>query len=81
MVRLQSEIEEFEWDTWETARMMRESQLAGRHPRNPDMCLRYNRMCEYFEVCTGAADINDESLFRHALTSEERDKLKDQSAT
>lgn len=81
VVRLQSEIDEFDWDTWGTARMMREGELANRHPRNPDNCLRFNRMCEYFDVCTGAADIQDESLFRHAPTSEERDKIKDQSAT
>lgn len=36
----------------------------GRFPRNPQQCVRYGRECPYFDVCTGAARIDDPSRFR-----------------
>jgi PD-(D/E)XK nuclease superfamily len=53
-------------DTWNTARDIREADLALRHPRNPDACKGWGRLCEFFAVCTGEADVNDAGMFRSA---------------
>ncbi len=51
-------------DTWNTARDIREGDLALRHPRNPDACKGWGQLCEFFSVCTGEADVNDATRFR-----------------
>jgi len=66
VVRLEEEMRDAAFDTWHTARMIREAEVAKRWPRNPDACVRYGRTCQFFEVCTGAASINDPALFRKA---------------
>lgn len=65
IVRLEDEERDAAFDTWQTARLIREAQLAGRHPRNPDSCTQWGRTCAYFDVCTGAASLDDASRFRH----------------
>lgn len=64
VVRLESDMEEHSFDLWQTARSIRESELAARWPRNPDACTRWGRECEFLSVCTGEADIHDPLLFR-----------------
>ena len=64
IVRLGEEGAEAAFDDWQTARAIRESQLAGRWPRNTDACKRYGRVCPYFDACSHVADIHDERLFR-----------------
>jgi hypothetical protein len=64
-VRLEDEERDAAFDTWQTARLIREAQLANRHPRNPDACPRYGRYCEYFGVCTGTESLEDTTRFRH----------------
>ena len=66
VVRLESEERDAAFDRWQIARAYRESQLAGRWPRNPDSCVRWNRECCFFPVCTGTASIEDPTLFRRA---------------
>jgi len=63
VVRFESELEEAEFDVWHLTRSMRESELAGRYPRNPDACERYGRTCVYFDVCCGTASLDDASRF------------------
>ena len=48
--RLESEVRDGLLDTWADGRMLRESQLAGRAPRNPDACHAMGT-CEYWEHC------------------------------
>lgn len=64
VVRLESEEREALIDAWQTARGIREGDLAHRWPRNADACVRWGRTCSYFGVCTGMADPNDSSRFR-----------------
>lgn len=40
-------------------------------PRSPDACKRYGRMCEYFDVCTGAASLDDSARFRRTTNPHE----------
>lgn len=72
VVRLDDEIREFQADAWVVAQSMRQGQLYDAHPRNPDACVRYGRFCSYFDVCTGVANIHDDTRFRQtAVVNEE----------
>jgi len=71
VVRLEEEEQEAAFDLWATGRQIREGELARRYPRNPDACSMYNRTCQYFDVCTGTASIDDETRFRRAETTHE----------
>lgn len=62
--RLESELEESRADRWAEARAIREEQLAGRRPRNPDACITFGTRCPYWDVCTGVASIDDQTRFR-----------------
>jgi len=71
IVRLDHDEAEHAADVWQTARAMREAELAERYPRNPDACMRFGRACEYFGVCSGQASIDDDTKFRTATSSHE----------
>lgn len=62
IVRLERDEREHASDVWHTARLIRESELLNRHPRNPNSCKRFGRYCGYFPVCSGEARIEDFSL-------------------
>lgn len=61
--RLDTERDEFAFDVWQLARAIREQQLAGVAPRNPDACFRFGAPCPYFDVCAGSASIDDPLRF------------------
>lgn len=63
VVRLEADEAEHAGDTWALAKSMREAELAQRAPRNPDACVLYGRACAFFDVCTGAASIDDPARF------------------
>lgn len=71
VVRLESEELDAQWDTWQVARLIRESELAKRWPRNPESCRRFGRMCSYFPVCSGTASLEDPARYRRALNVHE----------
>jgi hypothetical protein len=71
VVRLEEEMRDAQYDTWQTARLIREAEIANRWPRNPDACIRYGRTCRFFDVCTGAASIDDPTLFRKVVRTHE----------
>jgi hypothetical protein len=64
VVRLEAELEESGFELWQLAQQIREAELAQRFPRNPDSCVRYGRTCPYFDVCTGAASLEDGTRFK-----------------
>lgn len=66
VVRLEDDEREHASDVWMTAWTLRESEKAGRFPRNPGACERFHRLCDYFEVCSGNASIHDDNRFRTA---------------
>lgn len=63
VVRLEGESEEAAFDLWQTAKMIRESERAGRWPRNPEACNHWGRECSFFGVCTGEASLEDSMMF------------------
>jgi hypothetical protein len=71
VVRLEAESAEALFDDWQTASQMREAQRFGRFPRNPDACFKWGRACQYFEVCTGQASIEDPVRFRRSEVNPE----------
>jgi PD-(D/E)XK nuclease superfamily len=50
IVRMNSQIQDFMFDAWQTAQEIRSAAIAGRAPRNPEACLRYGR-CPFWDVC------------------------------
>ncbi len=64
VVRLDEDMRDAQFDIWQTARGLRESELAKHWPRNPDACSRFGRTCEFLPVCCREASIDDPSLFR-----------------
>jgi hypothetical protein len=60
--RMNSQIEDFLADTWATARNIREQELAGRAPRNPDACWRFGG-CAFWNVCANGENINESAAF------------------
>jgi hypothetical protein len=71
VVRLEAEERDAGFDNWQTARAMREAELALRYPRNPDACERFGRMCSSFPVCTGTASLDDPTMFRRVANVHE----------
>jgi hypothetical protein len=64
VVRTIEELRESRYDQWQTAQQIRQSRRDGCWPRNPDACKQYNRPCDYFEVCTGMAELEDPHRFQ-----------------
>ncbi|MBP7149481.1 MAG: PD-(D/E)XK nuclease family protein [Acidobacteria bacterium] len=64
VVRFADELDAARYDVWQTAAQIREADRAGRHPRNPDACVRYGRTCEFWRACTGEASLDDPTLFQ-----------------
>lgn len=59
VVRLERELEDAAYDTWATARLIREAQVAKRWPRNPDACETYGGWCAYWPICSGSCSEDD----------------------
>lgn len=63
VVRLSTERARALIDIKATTRAIREQRRDVRWPRNPDACERFGRWCEYFDVCTGTASLDDPVRF------------------
>jgi hypothetical protein len=66
VVRLDEDEQDGAYDIWQTAKMIHESSVTGRHPRNPSACTSYGRTCAFFDVCTRTASLEDQTRFRRA---------------
>lgn len=64
VARLDEEMKDALYDVWQTAQAIHEGEISGRHPRNPDACVRYGRTCPFFDACTGVASLEDPLRFR-----------------
>lgn len=63
VVRLEDELEEFRFDLWRTAAEMRETEKLGHALRNPNSCVTVFGDCDYFDVCSGVAELDDGEQF------------------
>lgn len=64
VVRTRAEIEEAEADVLDTIKQIEASEAGDAWPRNTGACWRYGRFCEFFDVCSGTASLDDTSKFR-----------------
>lgn len=71
IVRLADEEREAAADTWQFVARIRESRRTGVAPRNPDACVRYNRPCSYFPVCSGETTLDNPLRYRRTETAHE----------
>ena len=69
VARLDEEMDEHRWDTWHTAKNMRAVELSGCAVRNPDACVQITHTCDFFDVCTGSASLDDPKLFLRGESS------------
>jgi hypothetical protein len=66
VVRLENDAKEHAADTWQTAWFIREAESRRHFPRTPGACERFGRWCDYFDVCSGNTNIDDNDRFRTA---------------
>ena len=64
IVRLEDELRAYDLETWQQATQMRDAQRLGIAPRNPDACTRFGSVCGFFDVCSGAASLDDDTRFQ-----------------
>ena len=70
VVRSESDLSDYLFDMWAVGREIADAERIGRWSRNPNACSVYGS-CEYFDVCTGCASLDDVTLFRKAETPNE----------
>jgi hypothetical protein len=58
VVRLEKELEDARWDSWQIAKQMRAGQKDDHHPKNTEACTRFGT-CPFFAYCTGQSALND----------------------
>lgn len=70
VARSSDDLAEYLFDMWAVGREIADAERMGRFSRNPNACSIYGQ-CEYFDVCTGCASIDDVNLFRTAESPNE----------
>lgn len=63
VARSSDDLAEYLFDMWAVGREIADAERLGRFSRNPNACSVYGT-CEYFDVCTGCASLEDETLFK-----------------
>jgi hypothetical protein len=58
-------------DLLDAIKLERVTSAVGLHVKNTDACARYGSMCAFFGVCSGRADITDETLFPRSVAHPE----------
>lgn len=72
--RLEFDDTEAAHDMWDAAKLIRNAEVTKRYPRTgvyTGACSKWGRTCEYFDVCTGQASIDDPTRFRIAESAHE----------
>lgn len=64
VARTESDLAEADADRWAVAAGLRDAARTGLRPRNPDACMRWGRVCDFFDACTGSASLSDPIAFR-----------------
>ena len=70
VARSEDDLMDYLFDMWAVGREIADAERIGRWSRNPNACSIYGS-CEYFDVCTGCASLDDVTLFRKAETPNE----------
>lgn len=51
--RSQDDLAEYAIELWRLAEGISEDRSSEYHPKNPDACFQYGRLCEYLPICSG----------------------------
>lgn len=71
VARSNNDLEEYLFDMWAVGREIADAEHMNRWSRNPQACSVYGS-CEYFDVCTNCASLDDVTLFtKKEKTNEE----------
>ena len=70
VARSEGDLMEYLFDMWAVGREISDAERLDRGSRNPQSCSVFGT-CEYFDVCTGCASLDDVTLFRKAKTANE----------
>lgn len=73
VVRLEQDERDAAADLWQTARAIRDGARLGQHPRHTAACILPGRRCEYLDVCSGMASINDPQRFSGGNSNENQE--------
>jgi hypothetical protein len=79
IVRLEHEHEAHLKDVRGTVHLMQIVDTMATPPRNVDSCFKWNRPCDYFQVCGGGVDIDDENFYEDKRSSSRRSDTEDYS--
>jgi hypothetical protein len=63
IARMESELHDGMLDVWQEAKAIREAELSGRHPRNPDAC-HVMGTCEMYDLCAYRLNPDESTLYR-----------------
>lgn len=63
VTRTDKDIQEFLVDLWDVGLQIQRSRSRGVFRRSPGNCQRWNHLCDFFDVCTGVARLDDKALF------------------
>lgn len=69
--RLDSELQQSRRDLWNLSQRMHFDSTKNYHARNPDACMAWNRVCGFFDICSGVASLDDPRLFRKTENAHE----------
>ena len=64
VVRLERDIDRAMRDIWDMTLVLDQAKKAGAAPRNKNACTRWNRLCPYFDCCTGTDTLDNPLKFR-----------------
>lgn len=67
VARSSDDLAEYLYDMWAVGREIADAERMGRFSRNPNACSVFGS-CEYFDVCTGCASLDDPNLFKRIET-------------
>lgn len=70
VVRSADDLVDYLFDMWAVGREIADAERLGRFSRNQQSCSAFGK-CEYFDVCSGCASLDDVTLFRKAETPNE----------
>ena len=70
VARSADDLTDYLFDMWAVGREIADAERLGRFSRNPQSCSAFGK-CEYFDVCSGCASLDDVTLFRKAETANE----------
>jgi len=62
VTRSETDLQEYLYDMWSLSKEILEAEKNDRWSRNPNACSVFGS-CEYFDVCTGFASLDDTTLF------------------